>query len=105
MDTPTVREKRHSVNVIAVVTLSIATVVAAVPNGTPKPRPPATKSPAPLSRYQREQLQKYNNSAPADRYFGRMKMSYLGLNNTFRDAAITAGDHTDSPGIVSKVEF
>jgi hypothetical protein len=42
-------------------------------------------------------------SAPADEYFGRMKMSYLGMNNTFRDAAITAGDHTTDPAIVAKV--
>ena len=42
-------------------------------------------------------------SAPADEYFGRMKMSFLGMNNTFRDAAITAGDHTTAPAIVAKV--
>jgi hypothetical protein len=93
------------VNVIAVVMLGIATVVAAAPSGTPKPRPPAEKSPAPLSRYQRERLEKYNNSAPADRYFGKMKISFLGMNNTFRDASIMAGDHTVNPSIAGKVEF
>ncbi len=34
-----------------------------------------------------------------------MKLSFLGINNTFRDAAITAGDHTVDPAIVNKVEF
>jgi hypothetical protein len=105
MDTGAVREKQSSVNVIAVVMLGIATVVAAAPSGTPKTRPPAEKSPAPLSRYQRERLENYKNSAPADRYFGKMKMSFLGMNNTFRDAAIMSGDHTVSASIVSKVEF
>jgi hypothetical protein len=105
MDTGAFREKQSSVNVIAVVMLGIATVVAAAPSGTPKVRPAAEKSPAPLSRYERERLEKYNNSAPADRYFGKMKISFLGMNNTFRDAAIMSGDHTVSPSIVSKVEF
>ena len=54
--------------------LGVATVVAAVPSGAPKIRPATEKSPAPLSRYQRERLEKYNNSAPADQYFGKMKM-------------------------------
>src|ERR1700680_1181126 len=85
--------------------LGVATVVAAVPSGAPKIRPAAEKSPAPLSRYQRERLEKYNNSAPADQYFGKMKMSFLGINNTFRDATIMSGDHTDSAGIVNKVGF
>ncbi|MDB5093299.1 MAG: hypothetical protein JWO85_1400, partial [Candidatus Eremiobacteraeota bacterium] len=105
MDTGAVREKDPSVNVIAVIMLGIATVVAAAPTGTPKVRPAAEKSPAPLSRFQRERLEKYKNSAPADQYFGKMKISFLGMNNTFRDAAIMSGDHTVNASIVSKVEF
>jgi hypothetical protein len=45
----------------------------------------------------------FENSAPADEYFGRMKMSFLGMNNTFRDAAISSGDHTTDPRIAHKV--
>ena len=45
----------------------------------------------------------FENSAPADEYFGRWKMSFLGINNTFRDAAISSGDHTTDPGIAHKV--
>jgi hypothetical protein len=44
-------------------------------------------------------------SAPADEYFGRLKLSYLGINNTFRDAAISAGQHTTDSGIANKVDF
>ncbi|HEY2474984.1 MAG TPA: hypothetical protein VGI19_09290 [Candidatus Cybelea sp.] len=44
-------------------------------------------------------------AAPADRYFGRMRMSYLGLNNTFKDAAHNAGDYTTASGIANKVDF
>ncbi len=106
MDRREVCEKQPSVNVIFAVLLSFATVIAAAaPSRTPRAPSPAAKSSAPLSKYQREQLVKYNNSAPADRYFGRMKMSYLGINNTFRDAAITSGDHTTNASIVNKVEF
>lgn len=34
-----------------------------------------------------------------------MKMSYLGINNTFHDEAISAGDYTTDPGIINKVNF
>ena len=61
------------------------------------------RSPAPASRYQRDREERFHNSAPADEYFGKMKMSYLGINNTFRDAAISSGDHTTNDAIVNKV--
>ena len=90
---------------IAVVMISVASLLAAAPSGQlPSATPPA-RSPAPLSKYQRAKLGQYRNSAPADQYFGRLKLSFLGINNTFRDAAISAGDHTVDPSIVSKVEF
>ena len=44
-------------------------------------------------------------SAPGDQYFGRMKMSYLGINNTFRDDAIRAGTYSTNSGLVSSVNF
>jgi heat shock protein HslJ len=43
--------------------------------------------------------------APADAYFGRLRMSYIGINNTFRDTAIQAGDFTTEGGIVNRVNF
>ena len=66
----------------------------------------ASAAPAPppkLTKWQQHQLENYKNSAPADEYFGRMKMSYLGMNNTFRDAAISSGEHTTDPAIINKV--
>lgn len=101
--------KGTCVNLIAaiVVMLSVIVLALAPPGQRTSASPAATKSsPAPhLSKYQQQRLQQFHDSAPADQYFGRMKMSYLGINNTFRDAAISAGDHTTNPSIVSKVAF
>lgn len=44
-------------------------------------------------------------NAPADEYFGRMKLSYLGINNSLKDAAIMAGDHTTFQVVISKIQF
>ncbi|MEO9097577.1 MAG: hypothetical protein ABI346_05305 [Candidatus Baltobacteraceae bacterium] len=43
--------------------------------------------------------------APADKYFGRLRLSYLGINNTFTDATHAAGDYTTDNGIPNKVDF
>ena len=57
------------------------------------------------SKWDREQCENYHHSAPGDEYFGKMKMSYLGINNTFHDEAIRAGDYTTDSGIINKVSF
>ncbi len=57
------------------------------------------------SKYAHQECEDYTHSAPGDEYFGRMKMSYLGINNTFHDETIRAGDYTTDPGIISKVAF
>jgi hypothetical protein len=57
------------------------------------------------SKWQREQCEGFIHSAPGDQYFGRMKLSYLGINNTFHDDAIRAGDYTTNSGIISQVGF
>jgi len=44
-------------------------------------------------------------AAPADKYFGRLKLSYLGINNTFRDAAIRAGAYTTDKNLIHKLQF
>ena len=64
--------------------------------------PPPAAAPK-LTKWQQQQQKNYNNSAPADEYFGRAKMSYLGMNITFRDSAISSGAHTTDPAIVNKV--
>lgn len=43
--------------------------------------------------------------APADKYFGRMKLSFLGINNTFMHEKIRAGAYTTDSGIINKVGF
>ena len=88
----------------AAVTAGVVGVLAAGPTPRPSPSPPV-RSAAPLSKYERAKLEQFRNSAPADQYFGRLKLSFLGINNTFRDATITSGDHTVDPAIVSKVGF
>ena len=66
------------------------------------PAPPTAPAPK-LSKWQQQQQEKFKASAPADEYFGRLKLSFLGMNNTFRDAAISSGDHTTDPAIINKV--
>jgi hypothetical protein len=46
-----------------------------------------------------------SNSAPADEYFGKLKLSFLGIDNTFKDVAISAGDRTTDPALTSKIDF
>jgi hypothetical protein len=89
----------------AVLSFAMLAVAAASAASAPAPVPSAAPaaSARPLSQWQRRQLEMFRDSAPADEYFGKMKMSYLGMNNTFRDAAISSGDHTTNPGIVNRV--
>ena len=57
------------------------------------------------SKWERQQCENYTHSAPGDEYFGRMKLSYLGINNTFHDETIRAGDYTTDSAIINKVSF
>lgn len=80
------------------------------PAATPQPSAaPATKSTdvcgATKSKWAHLQCEQFNSSAPGDEYFGRMKMSYLGIDNTYKDGAISAGDFTTDPRLISKLDF
>jgi hypothetical protein len=55
------------------------------------------------SKWAHMQCEEYNNSAPGDEYFGRMKLSYLGIDNTFKDGAVSAGAYTTDPRVISKL--
>ena len=57
------------------------------------------------SKWAHIQCMQFNSSAPGDEYFGRMKMSYLGIDNTYKDGAISAGDFTTDPKLISKLDF
>lgn len=106
----------------AIQTLSLALVgvggiffTAGVPAGpalaaTPQPAAAAaTKNKdvcgAMKSKWAHTQCLEFNSSAPGDEYFGRMKMSYLGIDNTYKDGAISAGDFTTDPRLISKLDF
>jgi hypothetical protein len=80
--------------------------VAAAPTSKPpaKPAPSGPKPPA-VSKFRQHQLDMMKVSAPGDEYFGRLKLSYLGINNTFRDESIRAGAYTTDSHIISQVDF
>jgi hypothetical protein len=65
----------------------------------------AKKQQPKLSKWQLHVLQELKVAAPGDEYFGRMKMSYLGINNTFHDDAIRAGAYTTDPRLIGHVSF
>lgn len=96
-------------NLLAILMLGIFGLFAVASSVAPSKKSSAATSPsaksASLSKYQRAHLESLKNAAPADRYFGRLKLSYLGINNTLRDAAIMSGTHTTESGIISKVGF
>src|SRR5471030_1138077 len=91
---------------LALLIFAVGTTPAPVKTPQPASKPaasPSAKATPALSKFGQQQREKYNSSAPADRYFGKMKLSFLGINNTFRDAAIGSGDHTTDEAIVNKV--
>jgi hypothetical protein len=57
------------------------------------------------SKWEHQECENYTHSAPGDEYFGKMKLSYLGINNTFHDESIRAGDYTTDTNIINKVSF
>ena len=91
----------------AAVVLSFAASVAAAPapKKDPKAHTVATKKAPALSKWQQHVLEVLRDAAPGDEYFGRMKMSYLGINNTFHDDAIRAGAYTTDPHLISSLSF
>jgi hypothetical protein len=83
---------------------SIAAVAA-----SPSPSPTASKSKdscgATQSKWAHLQCEQFNSSAPGDEYFGRMKISYLGIDNTYKDGSISAGAYSTDPQLISKLDF
>ncbi|HEY8314242.1 MAG TPA: hypothetical protein VIG51_08685 [Candidatus Baltobacteraceae bacterium] len=88
--------------------------VAAAPTSPPK----TTKTPAKshahkatagkkqaVSKFRQHQLDQLKVSAPGDEYFGHLKLSYLGINNTFHDQTVRAGAFTTNPGILSQINL
>ncbi len=83
-------------------------LAAATPQPTPTPAAAAhAKDPCgdTKSKWAHLQCEEYNSSAPGDEYFGRMKLSYLGIDNTYKDGSISAGDSTTDPHLIAKLDF
>jgi len=78
---------------------------------TPTPTPTSEQSAkkdacgATKSKWAHLQCEDFTSSAPGDEYFGRMKMSYLGIDNTYKDGAVSAGAYTTDPRLISKLDF
>lgn len=79
--------------------------VATAPKPTATPAKNKDLCGATKSKWAHLQCEQYNSSAPGDEYFGRMKMSYLGIDNTYKDGAISAGGYTTDSRLISKLDF
>jgi hypothetical protein len=92
---------------LALAALLVASAVAAPAAATPKPAHPAAHHPAahhaaaPVVPH--VTFLKYA-VAPADEYFGRLKLSILGIRNTIRDVGLRAdADPAKAPGMLGTV--
>ena len=79
----------------------------ASPSAKPKASPSQSSDPCgdAKSKWAHLKCEQFNASAPGDEYFGRMKLSYLGIDNTYKDGSISAGDYTTDPHLISKLDF
>ncbi|MDQ2858101.1 MAG: hypothetical protein M3R53_05535 [Candidatus Eremiobacteraeota bacterium] len=74
--------------------------LSAAPTAKPSPNPSASA----LRNLHALEHKVFEASAPGDAYFGRLKMSYLGINNVFKDASVRAGEHTVDPDVINKLK-
>ena len=86
---------------------SAGTGRAAAPAATASPDATGKKDPCgeTKSKWEHLQCEEFNSSAPGDEYFGRMKLSYLGIDNTFKDGSISAGAYTTDQRVIAKLMF
>jgi hypothetical protein len=86
---------------------SLAGAGSATPAAAATPTPNPKKDPCgdTKSKWAHLQCMEYNGSAPGDEYFGRMKLSYLGIDNTFKDGVISAGAYTTDQRLIAKLMF
>jgi hypothetical protein len=85
-----------------------STAGAATPNAAPTAKPKSKSKDvcgATKSKWAHMECEQYNSSAPGDEYFGRMKMSYLGIDNTYKDGSISAGAYSTDPRLIAKLDF
>ncbi len=82
----------------------------ALASATPTTAPASTSASgsvcgATKSKWSHLKCEEFNESAPGDEYFGRMKISYLGIDNTYKDGAVSAGAYTTDPHLIAKLDF
>src|ERR1700752_7553 len=92
--------KRILIPLIAAVSFGAAAHMAEAASSQP-PGNPCDK----VKNYAAHRACEFKYSAPGDEYFGKMKMSYLGINNTYKDEAIRAGDFTTDSNLINKVNL
>ncbi|HKE36316.1 MAG TPA: hypothetical protein VKB39_02740 [Candidatus Baltobacteraceae bacterium] len=90
---------------IAASSAGAATTAKTATSATPTPNPKNDPCGATKSKWEHLRCVQYNGSAPGDEYFGRMKMSYLGIDNTYKDGVISAGAYTTDARLISKLMF
>jgi hypothetical protein len=94
--------------VVSIGLLSATPQSAAAPAASPKPSASPSKNDvcgSTKSKWAHIKCEEYNDSAPGDEYFGRMKISYLGIDNTYKDGAISAGAYTTDSRLIAKLDF
>ena len=98
---------KRACTILAALSIAVGMLNPAVPAPADAAAAKATPDPCAKlpSKYQQRSCRQSTISAPGDEYFGRMKMSYLGINNTFHDDAIRAGAFTTDPGVISSVNW
>jgi hypothetical protein len=95
----------------SILALGLSQPAAPAPAATPKPTAtpgkPASKDicDSTKSKWAHLKCEEFNSSAPGDEYFGRMKISYLGIDNTYKDGVISAGAYTTDPHLIVKLDF
>ncbi len=100
------------VAVVAGLGLSSTAAATSTATGAVSPKPAASSTPskkdpcaAAKSKWAHTQCMQFNSSAPGDEYFGRLKISYLGIDNTYKDGVISAGAYSTDPNLIAKLDF
>jgi hypothetical protein len=90
---------------LALFSCALAIAAAPSPSVSHRSRSPRDSCFSLPSKWQRAQCESYGRSAPGDEYFGPLKISYLGIDNTAHDVAIESGAYTTDSGLIARIRF